>query len=176
MKRVLLFLTVILNTALLPETVNGYLLPPEPDPAINTTTLLGVDSNDNGVRDDVERWLILKYQKHHRMVTEIALQTGRAFQFMLADPTNAEANRKKINGAQDCNFYFKDYAQLFGEPVLIDHEILNDDFNKHQLNTAKRINAYLEYDSLLSGGVYRFSHASEKKKQCDFDVDTLLEE
>ena len=36
-----------------PEIVNGYLLPPEPDEQLNNATLLGIDSNDNGVRDDV---------------------------------------------------------------------------------------------------------------------------
>ena len=35
--------------------VNGHILPPEPDPKVNNATLGGVDSNNNGVRDDVER-------------------------------------------------------------------------------------------------------------------------
>ena len=33
---------------------DGYILPPKPDSKINDSTLLGVDSNNNGVRDDVE--------------------------------------------------------------------------------------------------------------------------
>lgn len=37
--------------------MHGHTLPPEPDPAVNNASLLGVDSNDNGVRDDVERWI-----------------------------------------------------------------------------------------------------------------------
>ena len=44
--------------------INGHTLPPEPDPAINNATLLGVDSNDNGVRDDVERWIYTRYNTH----------------------------------------------------------------------------------------------------------------
>lgn len=40
------------NTA---NTINGITVPPAPDPVINNATLAGVDSNKNGVRDDVER-------------------------------------------------------------------------------------------------------------------------
>ncbi|MDR1007747.1 MAG: hypothetical protein LBL65_04185, partial [Campylobacteraceae bacterium] len=61
-------------------TVNGYTLPPCPAPKLNDSTLLGIDSNNNGVRDDVERWLIVKYKNHHRIVTEIGFQTAKAAQ------------------------------------------------------------------------------------------------
>jgi hypothetical protein len=44
--------------------VNGHVLPPEPDPATNDSTLLGVDVNDNGVRDDVERWIYETYDEY----------------------------------------------------------------------------------------------------------------
>lgn len=37
------------------EAINGIFVPPEPDVAANNATLAGVDSNSNGVRDDVER-------------------------------------------------------------------------------------------------------------------------
>ena len=40
------------NTA---TKINGIVVPPAPDPVINNATLAGVDSNNNGVRDDVER-------------------------------------------------------------------------------------------------------------------------
>lgn len=40
-----------------PETINGISVPPEPDATLNNATLAGVDSNSNGVRDDVERKL-----------------------------------------------------------------------------------------------------------------------
>lgn len=38
-----------------PEVINGITVPPEPPPTLNNATLAGVDSNKNGVRDDVER-------------------------------------------------------------------------------------------------------------------------
>ena len=46
------------------KIIHSHRLPPEPDPAINNSTLLGVDSNNNGVRDDVERWIYTRYDTY----------------------------------------------------------------------------------------------------------------
>ncbi len=43
---------------------DGHILPPEPDPKVNNATLLGVDVNKNGVRDDVERWIYKTYKEY----------------------------------------------------------------------------------------------------------------
>jgi hypothetical protein len=48
-----------------PEIINGYTLPPKPDPKINNSTLLGIDANKNGIRDDIERWIVKKYKNKH---------------------------------------------------------------------------------------------------------------
>ena len=45
-------------------TVNGHVLPAEPDETLNNSTLLGIDSNSNGVRDDVERWIYETYDEY----------------------------------------------------------------------------------------------------------------
>lgn len=39
------------------ERINGIPVPPEPDPIANNATLVGIDTNGNGVRDDIERKL-----------------------------------------------------------------------------------------------------------------------
>ena len=44
-----------------PETITEITLPPEPDKKINDATLAGVDSNNNGVRDDMERLIAQKF-------------------------------------------------------------------------------------------------------------------
>jgi hypothetical protein len=158
------------------EEVNGFILPPYPDPKINDSTLLGIDVNNNGVRDDVERWLIFRYKDHHRIVTEIGFQGARADQFMLANPDKPEDARQRINGTQDCNFYFKNYASLFNEPILINHDILSSTaYKTMQFNTKERIETYLAYDKKLSGGVYKLTEIDELKAKCAFDVDTILE-
>jgi hypothetical protein len=43
---------------------NTYKLPPEPNARVNDSTLLGIDTNDNDVRDDVERWIYQTYDTY----------------------------------------------------------------------------------------------------------------
>ena len=43
------------TTSTTTTVINGVSVPPEPDPVRNNSTIAGVDSNNNGVRDDVER-------------------------------------------------------------------------------------------------------------------------
>ena len=65
--------------------VDGHLLPPEPDKALNDSTLLGIDSNNNGVRDDVERWIYETYDEyipcHQELDGEETLPSGQVIQF-----------------------------------------------------------------------------------------------
>ena len=152
--------------------INGYRLPPEPDPKVNNATLLGVDVNNNGVRDDVERYLLNKYKDHHKIVSEIALQSGRAFQMILEDPENAKETTKFMDAASYCNYYFESSANSYGDPILIDDSIM--EYKNIQLNIKERIRAYLEYNHKLSGGVYRFVLGPKAKALCDFNVTELL--
>ncbi|MDR1614442.1 MAG: hypothetical protein LBS26_02625 [Campylobacteraceae bacterium] len=159
------------------DVVNGYELPACPDPVENDKTLLGIDSNNNGVRDDVERWLIVRYKNDHKIVTEIGFQTARAVQIVIQDPSKAQETYPIEDAAQFCNSYFTRYANLFNEPILIDHIIITSTaFKTIQLNTRERIKAYLAYDKALSGGVYRLPHADERRAFCSFDVNALLGE
>ncbi|MBD3789254.1 MAG: Ig-like domain-containing protein [Campylobacterales bacterium] len=153
------------------EVVNGYKLPPEPDPDLNNATLLGIDSNDNGIRDDVERFIVIKYKDHHKIVTEIGFQKAKAYQKILENPLNTEENHKALHDAMDCNFYFETVASCFGDPILIDQAI---ELRPIQLNIKSRVKAYLEYDKQLSGGVYEMTKADKMKQKCAFDVDGLL--
>jgi hypothetical protein len=163
------------------DVVNGYALPPCPDPELNDSTLLGIDSNNNGVRDDVERWLIVRYKNDHKIVTEIGFQTARASQEILkANPKTYEEALVVDNimhDAFDCNSYFRSFANIYDDPILLDHTILTSTaFKTAQFNTEARIRAYFDYDKALSGGVYNSTQISQKKAKCSFDVDKLLGE
>ena len=65
--------------------VDGHVLPPEPDPVLNNATLLGIDVNNNGVRDDVERWIYETYDEyvpcHQEPDGEETLPSGQVVQF-----------------------------------------------------------------------------------------------
>jgi len=79
-----------------------YELPPEPDPTQNNSTLLGIDSNNNGVRDDVERWIYKTYKDKHPIHIDIAMQAGRAYKLVLETPERAREIRLEVQGALFC--------------------------------------------------------------------------
>ena len=155
------------------EIINGYVLPPEPDEKLNNSTLLGIDSNDNGVRDDVERFIVKKYVNDHKIVTEIGFQLARAYQKILDNPLDTEVNHATLDAAYDCNKYFKRSPKTFGDPVLVNRYI-SKDFKNLQLNRKSRVKAYLEYDAQLSGGVYESTKYDKLKEKCNFNVASLL--
>lgn len=150
--------------------IQGHTLPPEPDPAINNATLLGVDSNDNGVRDDVERWIYTTYKDKHPIHIDIAMQAGRAWQKVLEDPSKAKEIYPIVDAASSCEAYYE---------VCIDSEnklfVKNDINNKHFVeniifNTRERTEAFLKYDKILSGDSYTIPWCSEKQELCDFNT------
>jgi len=68
--------------------INGE-LPPEPDQKENNATLAGVDSNQNGIRDDVERAIYFKYKDNQR-ITIAALQYAKELQMEFTEVYNSE--------------------------------------------------------------------------------------
>lgn len=158
------------------KEINGYILPPEPDKTINNATLLGVDSNDNGVRDDVERHIIKTYGKE-KIAVEIGFQVARAYNAVIENPANAEETSKIMDNAMDCESYFKNDADMYGDPILIkDRIITSRKFKSIQLNTEERIRGYLQYNRNLSGGVFTLTHINKQKEKCAFDVVQMLKD
>ncbi len=152
-----------------PEVIHGYTLPPEPNLAINNSTLLGIDSNNNGVRDDVEIWILKKYKDEHPIYTEIAMQVGRAWQKVLEDPTKAKEIHDFVNAAGDCESYYSVCSEN-NSTIHIEERIDDRSLEEQVLNTKARKEAYSSYDSLLSGDSYRIPWCSERKQLCDFNV------
>jgi hypothetical protein len=110
--------TVSSNTLALEiyKEINGHKLPPEPNPAINSATLLGVDSNDNGVRDDVERWVYQEYKEKHPVHIDIAMQAGRAYKKVLETPERAlEIHETVVNAPLYCAWYYQKGVLYFNE-------------------------------------------------------------
>ena len=161
------------NTTPRPIVIDGHTLPPDPG-AAGKVTVLGIDSNNNGVRDDVEIWIYKRYQGKHQIVKEIAMQSGRAFQIILTHPENAKDTYHVLDAAANCGMYFLFDAKDNDEPQLINEYIHGDPFKEIQLNTKARVRAYLEYDHLLGGGVYDLP--SYMRQYCDFNITQLLQE
>jgi len=154
--------------------VDGHRLPPEPDPKINNATLLGVDVNDNGVRDDVERWIYERYKDKHPIHIDIAMQAARGYKLVLEKQPKTKEEAKVIRSEVDsiitCEGYYMVYAKYFNEPLLLKERIDNVVEYKYY-NTDQRKKTYIEYDELLSGDTYPTAKIDiNMKNACDFNT------
>ena len=71
-----------------PETINGIAVPPMPDAVANQATVGGVDSNGNGIRDDVDRMLATEFGQNPASYQE-AVNYARTQQAALINPNQA---------------------------------------------------------------------------------------
>ncbi len=145
--------------------INGHRLPREPDEILNDSTLLGIDVNDNGVRDDVERWIFEEYKEP--IVQAVAMQNARAFGIILVNPSKAKETKKFMEAQTDCELYYMYYDNRHLIPK-------NKSLYKEQrpliLNTRERNRAYYERNQVLSGGVYSARDSDTYKDSCDFNA------
>lgn len=156
--------------------VNGHRLPPEPDKVLNDSTLLGIDSNNNGVRDDVERWIYQTYD--HPIERGIFMQSARAYQKVIVDPSRAHETTVYIDDVSSCTGYWKYWKVLFkdrNESFYLDrYRSLAKEIRPIQFNTLKRHMAYERFNAEFNGEV--FSAPSVSKEKCEFDQNGILKE
>ncbi|MBS9778821.1 MAG: hypothetical protein KGV58_00785 [Campylobacteraceae bacterium] len=152
--------------------VNGHTLPQMPDEKINNSTLLGVDINNNGVRDDVERWIYKEYKNLHPIHIDIAMQAARGYKKVLEMPERALEIRNIVVAPIFCEHYYSSDATEYNEPILIRYgEDIDSKVKNKYFNTKKRYRIYLEeYDRRLSGHTFTLPWSDEMKKYCNFDT------
>jgi hypothetical protein len=170
MKKIGLILLLFLTSNTYSETINSHILPPEPDPQINNSTLLGIDSNNNGVRDDVERWIYKTY--NDPVERGIFMQSARAYQKVIVDPSKALNTKQYLRNVSSCEYYLLENDKKFAEKYSFNY--LLKELRKIQFNTNKRHMAHERYQGELSGGVYPVSPADKTK--CEFDEYGILKE
>ena len=149
--------------------VDGHTLPPEPDKVLNDSTLLGIDTNNNGVRDDVERWIYKTYKQP--IERGLFLQSARAYNKVIVDPSKARETKKYVDNVVSCFAYwvYIDKSIHFDKYEYYDYKV---EFRKVQFNNLKRHMAYTRYQGELSGGVY--TALPELKEKCEFDDNGTL--
>ncbi len=153
------------------EILNGYTLPPEPYNVVNNSTLIGIDTNNNGIRDDVERMIIKDYPK--KLHTELLLDGAKEFQKIMEQSLgNALDLQKNISKVINCRTYLAD----------IDIDIASYNFNMIKylenitFNTNDRAKKYLDYNIELSGGVYGSKSSDWSRDKCSENTIKALEE
>ncbi len=151
--------------------VDGHRLPPEPDPKINNATLLGVDVNHNGVRDDVERWIYKTYR--NPIERGIFMQSARAYQKVIVDPKRAHETTRYIDDAYSCEAYWTFKSQDNNKSFkLYMYRDLEKEISKIQFNTIKRYMAYQRFNAEFNGETFDSPKASKDK--CEFDENGIL--
>ncbi len=186
------------------EVINGHVLPPEPDPKINNSTLLGIDSNDNGVRDDVERWIYTRYNTYIPCIEkkiEVTIPDGRvitAYEDVCEDkavPYHQIVREIAMQGARAAQIVIQE-PERARETVKFIHAAI--DCNAYFKNLAKYNNEPILVDKMIidddfnaiqfnttqrarAYGKYNFalsggvySLPKEPRLSCDFDIDKLL--
>lgn len=81
------------------ELINGIPVPREPDQGLNSSSLAGIDSNANGIRDDVERFIATKFGTDP-VKYDHAKSYAIKVQALMANPT--EDNKNIYIEAQRC--------------------------------------------------------------------------
>lgn len=147
------------STKITLDDVLGKHLPPAPDAFKKDTTVAGIDSNNNGIRDDVELKIFEKYPNSAKMRSAM-LQYAQVLQLQLTDVFDSAtlvATLKKRNLAYGClaDIDFKKTSEFQNEI---------EDF---VLNTEARIK------SRDQAYEYMTSYALPNSEPCDINKDLL---
>jgi len=127
------------------EVIHGHTLPPEPDPTINNATLGGVDSNGNGVRDDVERAIYKKYDKKLDVV--VLIDKAKFYQRTMVEPiSDAKIIQKDATRTISCTIYLSRMDKRYKYITYKNHK----NYIKNLIfNTPERVVKYLKYNRAL---------------------------
>lgn len=143
-------------------------MPHIPETIINNATLNGVDSDSNGIRDDIDRYIAETYPEP--IEHAIAELNAKTFVDVFEDPKNAYEKKLYLSSekAIDCKSYI-DY--FYGKEVLYNFKV--QELYKEIINTAEREKTYLIYNSSLSGHVFSDGFTMTPN-DCTIKIITLL--
>ena len=147
-----------------PLSVSIFGLPPDPG-EVGEATLEGIDSDGDGIRDDIQRFITLTHSDSAR--TRAALgQYAKAMQVALLDAgskTDSIKHSRAAGHAIDCLYHVRsdDAFDVSGELLA------------QILNTDERNLTYFQYDAQLSGQFFPSTPLDLWKLSCAFDPDTL---
>ncbi len=114
--------------------------------------VVGPDTNNNGIRDDIEKYIEITYQEPKQRTA--AMQAAKAIQMgMVVDITDKDAIRRAhvaIGEAINCTFiHFTD----FGGATRNNPSIMFDEIEAMTKNTKKRLLTSLAVDKASDGMV-----------------------
>jgi len=164
-KALFLFMTFCLYTvAPVTNGDTGGVLPPDPGEA-GKKTLIGIDSDGDGLRDDIQRYIYLNYPDQPNVQNALR-QRSITFQKTLDPEREVGTGRALANEIDldlECLSYFVDEG-FYEMAMKLKAEIVN---------TYDRAQQYLTFDKELSGGIFSGSKLpyAERYKHCNFELE-----
>ncbi len=151
-------------TLIILEPGPGGGLPPDPGEE-GRATLEGIDSDGDGIRDDIQRFIALTHPDSEKLRAGLT-QFTRVVQeaLLVRDDKALSLNAASALGrASECLRY------ILG-PSSPD---VQNELHAQFLNTVARSRAYLTYDAQLFGGIFPSAPRLQRKFSCTFDPDAL---
>ena len=110
------------------EIINGITVPLAPDATANVATPKGVDSNNNGIRDDIDRYIAQNFGNKGQIAMEQANKQASTLQAAIIEKSSEKAK------AHDQTLACSTYSQLLEA----------DKLTRATLNTPERARAYAD--------------------------------
>lgn len=142
----------------------GPVLPPDPG-SEGDQTLLGVDSDSDGVRDDIQRYIQFTYPDDN-LIRSALREYAKQYQILLPTAGDREAsfrNAKRLTKDGNCV-----YAINRPEAWNMLREL-----RARILNTRERSVAYIQFSDSLGGKTTYLGDSSKWINDCRFDVEAV---
>jgi hypothetical protein len=147
------------QSSILTVHVDPFLLPPDPGDT-GKQTLAGIDSDQDGVRDDVQRYIAYQFPASaidRRALTQYAIATQQLL-LQTTDSASSVANVTKQLDAMDCLYSIRPS----------DADVVRESLRAVILDTADRTRAYVQAVSLFGGHAAKLTPASDRAAKCTF--------
>jgi hypothetical protein len=140
-------------------------LPSDPGEA-GKVTLAGIDSDNDGVRDDVQRWIALTYPNSEKVRSALTQEAkiNQLYILNALDSVLSKSTARKVILSLDCLSYVSPDAYV----------AVGRKFDALFFNTYARSKAQIQADHHSSGTVFGSLSYENRKQGCDFNPDTML--
>ncbi len=132
-------------------------------------TLLGIDNNKNGIRDDIEYYIYTKYE-NRPFERDMFLEAAKKIQTILSRSKNIDQNeRQKIDKELLKIYTCRDYILYKEDSKNLDVKLREKSIFKSKiLNTKERLYAYIDHKKALP---FTFENLKDKdiskeRKEC----------
>lgn len=135
-----------------------------PNEKLNNKTIAGIDSDGDGIRDDIQRWINETYSDQPQIKMSMRqMAMGKQLELLsVADRTQSIAASKKYLLGMDCLGIFVSTDAM--SSLL--HEL-----DSRMLNTKDRLDADIKSNSNFSGqSISLPNNGEEELSHCDFDL------